>query len=138
MKIGFDYWNVISHYPDKIGLLMCALYQYATLPGDEPIEIHVISAIGKGRIGTIEGEVFDSLLEGGFESDVIVKGVHEVVTGNGKKSPELKLAKCQELGITMFFDDRKDVCDLLNANGILAFQVPRRGKVQSDDAAERK
>lgn len=131
MKIGFDYWNVISHYPEQIGLLACSLHQFATLPGDEPIELHVISAIGKGRIGTIEGEVFEALLDGGYESDVIFTGIHEVVTGNGKKSPELKLEKCQELGITMFFDDRQDVCDLLNANGILAFKVPR--KIKSTD-----
>lgn len=136
MKVGFDYWNVISHYPDKIGALMFSLYQMPVLPGEPDTEIHVISAIGPKRVGTIEQEVFDSLLKGGYESDILVTGVHEVVTSREHKSPELKLAKCKELGLDMFFDDRQDVCDLLNANGILAFVVPRKTKT-TDEKGDR-
>lgn len=136
MKIGFDYWNVTSHYPEGIGFLMCAIHQFAALPGEDSPEVHVISAIGPKRVGTIEDEVFDTLLKAGYESDVMLTGVHEVVTSREKKSPELKLAKCQELGIQMFFDDRQDVCDLLNENGILAFKVPRKGTTDSQGERE--
>lgn len=137
MIVGFDYWNVISHYPKEMGTLIFALYQMAVLPGEPDTELHVISAIGEGRRGTIEQEVFDKLLDAGFESDILLTGVHEVITSREHKSPELKLAKCKELGIEMFFDDRGDVCDLLNANGILAFQVPRKSRT-SDVKGERK
>lgn len=112
MIVGFDYWNVISKYPTYMGYLADVLYSTRN-------DIHVISAIGKGRVGTIAEEVQHYWPS--FPSEF----VHEVVWKSSKESPELKLAKCKELGIQVFFDDRKDVCDLLNANGILAFLVPR-------------
>lgn len=130
MKIGFDYWNVISHYPQEIAYIIDSF----GLQGES--ELHIISAIGKGRIGTIAKEVAQSLASDRLEDPLGVLKVHEVVTGNGKKSPELKLEKCKELGITMFFDDRQDVCDLLNANGILAFKVPRKTK-STDEEGDR-
>lgn len=136
-KIGFDYWNVLSHYPEDFGKLtqsLCVAFSEGT-----ELELFVISAIGKGREGTVEDELFNLWLEVGYETDIIFNGgVHEVVFTHGpKSSPEVKLAKCQELGINMFFDDRKDVCELLNANGILAMQVPRRTKT-TDVEGERK
>ena len=120
MIVGFDYWNVLSHYPRQIGHLM-AVHEAA---GDE---VHVISAIGRGRIGTVEAEVR-------VVSDVPT--VHEVVFSHTRESPELKLAKCFELGIEIFYDDREDVCRLLAQNGILALRVPRGGRA-GDDEAER-
>ncbi len=111
MIVGFDYWHVLSHYPRQIGHLI-AVHEAA---GDE---VHVISAIGRGRVGTVEAEVRAL-------SDVPT--VHEVVFANPRESPELKLAKCFELGIEVFYDDREDVCRLLAANGILALRVPRGG-----------
>lgn len=134
MKIGFDYWNVISHYPISLGTLITHL---DVMPDSE---IHVISAIGKGRIGTIKRDVYRTFVNAGYMNPlklVAPENIHEVVFGSPKESPELKLAKCKELGITMFFDDREDVCNLLNANGILAFIVPRENKT-SDIKGERK
>lgn len=110
MRIGFDYWQVLSHYPAGIGQLVDAL----TGAGHS---IFVVSAVGTKRVGTVEGEVRKL----GFSLPV-----HEVVFESPKESPELKLAKCRELGITMFFDDRDDVCRLLNKEGILAFRVTRK------------
>ena len=123
MIVGFDYWHVISHYPDQIGHLI-GLHAAA---GDE---VHVVSAIGRGRIGTVEAEV---------RAVTDVPTVHEVVFDHTSESPELKLAKCRELGIELFYDDREDVCRLLAANGILAFRVPRGGASadQGDEQAER-
>lgn len=125
MKIGMDYWQVISHYPEQMGVLADALYLF-----DQ--DVHVISAIGKDRIGTIADEVCK--VWGDFRREKI----HEVVFDNPSQSPELKLAKCKELGITMFFDDRDDVCRLLNKNGILAFRVTRKDNSTYDLGAERK
>jgi len=128
MRIGFDYWQVISHYPDSIGHIMLALLRM----GDE---LHVISAVGKGRAGTVKKEV-DAALDDRFAGTEYT--VHEVVFDNPSQSPELKLAKCQELGITVFFDDRDDVCRLLNKHGILAMRVTRKDNSTYDLEAERK
>jgi acid phosphatase class B len=121
--VGFDYWHVLSHYPTQIGHLI-ALHAAA---GDE---VHVVSAIGRGRVGTVEAEV---------RVVTDVPTVHEVVFSHPRESPELKLAKCFELGIELFYDDREDVCRLLSANGILAFRVPRGGRSvdEGDEQAER-
>src|SRR5919202_3544639 len=120
MIVGFDYWHVLSHYPTQIWHLI-AVHAAA---GDE---VHVISAIGRGRMGTVEGEV---------RAVTDVPAVHEVVFAHPRESPELKLAKCVELGIEVFYDDREDVCRLLAANGILALRVPR-GAGGGDEEAER-
>lgn len=124
MTIGFDYWQVISHYPKETGMLADALF----LTGHD---VHVISAIGKSRIGTIAADV--KSVWGDFRDSKI----HEVVFDSPRQSPELKLAKCKELGITVFFDDREDVCKLLNANGIMAMQVHRKDGSKYDLKAER-
>ena len=121
MIVGFDYWQVLSHYPEQIRHLM-ELHDAA---GDT---VHVVSAIGHGRIGTVAADV---------ARVTSIPTVHEVVFESPKESPVLKLAKCQELGITLFYDDREDVCRLLNRNHILAMRVSRRDDRADDVAAER-
>lgn len=121
-KIGFDYWQVISHYPEVFAELS-ELYLAARH------EVHVISAVGRKRLNTVRAEVANK--------GVLCTQVHEVLFEHPRESPELKLAKCQALGITQFYDDRQDVCRLLNANGIVAFQVMRRGQERDDLQSER-
>ena len=121
MIVGFDYWQVLSHYPDRIGRLVDVHAQ----AGDE---VHIVSAIGRSRIGTIEQEVRAITPHG---------TVHEVVFRDPRESPFLKLAKCQELGIEVFYDDRDDVCRVLNKHGILALRVTRRDGSTYDLGAER-
>jgi hypothetical protein len=122
--VGFEYWQVISHYPLEMGELREAL----AARGDE---VHVISAIGEGRVGTIAAEVHQHW------PDFPDKYIHEVVFDDLKQAPELKLAKCQDLGISMFFDDRDDVCRLLGKHGIVAVRVTRKDGGSYDLAAER-
>jgi len=110
MIVGFDYWQVLSHYPAQVAHLMAV----HDLAGDE---VHVISAIGAGRIGTVEAEV---------RRVTEVGTVHEVVFRDPRQSPHLKLAKCRELGVEVFYDDREDVCRMLAKHGVLALRVPRR------------
>lgn len=129
MIVGFDYWQVLSHYPEQFSDLI-RLHMNG---GDH---VHIISAIGKGRIGTIEPEVRDIL--GMWGKADYWPTVHEVVFDSPAQSPELKLAKCLELGITVFYDDRDDVCRLLNKNGILALRVTRKDNSTYDLGAERK
>ena len=122
MKIGLDYWHVLSDYPDYFRALARA---HLAQNG----EVHIISAIGKNRSGTVAQEV--------AELDVPNSGVHEVVFRHPGESPELKLAKCLELGIQVFYDDREDVCRLLNKHGLLALHVFRKDSSAGDLAAER-
>ena len=122
MKIGLDYWQVISHYPEYFQELVTGMVTRGH-------EVHVVSAIGRGRIGTVEDEV-RSLLTG-------VHACHEVVFDHPRQSPQLKLAKCQELGISAFYDDRDDVCRLLTQHGIVAMRVTRADARPDDLGAER-
>lgn len=123
MIVGFDYWQVISHYPKQFRHLS----KLFRLNGDQVV---IISAIGKDRIGTVATAVKNK----GF--DPKLHPVYEVVFEHPKESPELKLAKCQELGVEMFFDDRDDVCKLLNSHGILALRVTRKDNSTYDLSAE--
>ena len=124
MIVGFDYWQVISHFPTEMTVLARALRAAGH-------EVHVVSAIGRGRIGTVAAKVREHWPEFPEEQ------VHEVVFERSEQAPELKLAKCRELGIGMFFDDRDDVCRALGAAGIVAARVTRRDGGDDDLAAER-
>lgn len=122
MKIGFDYWHVISDHPDYFRELATAL-----LVGGH--EVHVISAIGKGRAGTIAQEVADL--------SIVTTAVHECIFRHPRESPAVKTAKALELGLDVFYDDRADVCQAMTATGkILAMQVTRPGR-RTDTQAER-
>ena len=116
MRIGFDYWQVISHFTDHVKDFVDAM----EMGGHEVV---CISAVGLKRKGTVEPAVRAL----GFDIPV-----HEVVFDNPKQSPELKLAKCQALGIEAFFDDRDDVCRLLNKHGIMAMRVTRLSNTTYD------
>ena len=121
MKVGFDYWQVLSHYPEQFKVLVNSLFCAGH-------QVYVLSAVGKNRAGTVKDEVTKL----GFDIPV-----YEVEFDDTRQSPALKLAKCQELGIEMFFDDREDVCRLLNQHGILAVQVMRKDGDAQDLQAER-
>jgi acid phosphatase class B len=110
MKTGLDYWNVCSHHPVVFRELAAALLAAGN-------EVHVISAIGKSRAGTVAAEV--------TRLGIPVTAVHEVVFTHPRESPALKTAKCLELGISVFYDDRDDVCRAMTAAGILALRVTR-------------
>ncbi|MFJ6416515.1 hypothetical protein [Paeniglutamicibacter sp. NPDC091659] len=123
MIVGFDYWQVISHYPEYFSRL-AMMHQEA---GDKVV---VNSAVGHNRQGTVEAEVRDA----GIPNSV---RVHEVVFDLPGQSPTLKLAKCLVLGVEVFYDDRDDVCRLLNEHGILAMRVTRKDGSTYDLGAER-
>lgn len=116
MRIGFDYWQVLSHFTDHC-------HDFIEAMQNAGHDVVCISAVGKKREGTVEAEVRKL----GFDIPV-----HEVVFDSPKQSPALKLAKCQELGIQAFFDDRDDVCRLLNQNGVMAMRVTRLSNTTYD------
>jgi len=112
MKTGLDYWNVCSHHPDYFRELAAALLAAGH-------EVHVISAIGRNRSGTIAAEV--------AALGIPVTAVHEVTFRHPRESPALKTAECLRLD---------DVCREMTATGkILALRVTRPAR--GDIAAER-
>jgi hypothetical protein len=121
LTIGIDWWNVASHHAYFLRLARAHL-----ICGDKVL---IISAIGPRRRGTIEAEARSA----GFSRLV---PVHEVIFTASFQAPELKLNACRALGVSVFYDDRQDVCDLLAEAGILAMRVPRKSR-QPDLAAER-
>jgi len=121
MRIGLDYWQVCSHWPyfrDLSAALMAAGH-----------EVYVISGVGDRTRGTVAADV--------AARGITCTAVHEVWFAHPRESPALKLELCLSLGIGVYYDDRADVCDLLNEHGILALHVPRRRPGQHDLAAER-
>lgn len=126
MIIGFDYWQVLSHYPEKFAFIISAFVS-------EGADIHVISAVGKNHT---PGSVVEAVHRLGF--DIPEDHIHAVLFEHPRQSPELKLQKCQELGVEVFFDDRDDVVRLLNKNGILGLRVTRKDNSTYDLASERR
>lgn len=125
MKIGFDYWQVISHFPDQCSFMASAFIS-------EGAKVHVISAVGKNRVGSVAPAI--EKLGFHWDADTFV---HEVIFDNPSQSPELKIAKALELGIDIFFDDRDDVCRAMNKAGIMACRVSRKDNSTYDLGAER-
>lgn len=119
--IGLDYWQVCSHYPDYFR-------QLAQMHIDAGDEVHIISAVGRLKAGSVAPSV--------EELQIPNTSVCEVQFKNPAHSPQLKLEKCKELGVTVFYDDRSDVCELLADNGILTMQVARKERTSTDVSAE--
>ena len=111
MNIGIDYWQVSSHHPGYFR----PLAQRALSNGDR---VFIVSAVGKDRAGTVRSKVVDLSIP--FTQCI------EVIFDKPEQSPELKLAVCKKLDITVFYDDRDDVCRLLTKEGILAMRVTRK------------
>jgi len=124
MKIGLDYWQVCSHYPEYFRVL-AELWRTC-----DDNRVYILSAVGQDRVGTVQAAV-EAL-------NIPHNGVFEVVYDDVRQALALKLAKCLELGITVFYDDREDVCRVLNRHGILALRVLRKDNSPYDLGAEQR
>ena len=127
MIIGIDYWQVLSHHQEYF----CELIRNHMNAGHA---VHIVSAVGKNRIKTVDNEVRKIMQNNGVGA--YYPQVTEVIFDKPVESPELKLAACQALGITVFYDDRDDVCRLLNKHGIVAMRVTRKDNSTYDLGAE--
>lgn len=120
MKIGLDYWHVISDHPDYFRELAASALRAGH-------EVHVISAVGHHSAGTVHPSV-DRL-------GVPYTAVHECLFSHPRESPAIKTARALLIGIDVFYDDRDDVCREMTKEGILAMRVTR-GDRRSDAASE--
>lgn len=120
MRVGFDFHNVLDAWPNHITNLMLRHINY----GDY---VCVISAVGRGRKGTVADQV--------HSYTPYVDAIFEVAFQYPGQSPQLKVAQAKALNLHIFYDDRQDVCDAMTEAGILCFKVPRLIKmsdVESD------
>ncbi len=125
-RIGFDYWQVLSHYPEHCSFMLSAFIS-------EGAEVHVISAVGGNYT---PDSVIEAVQRMGYPFKP--ENIHTVVFEHPSESPALKVAKAKKLGLDMFFDDRDDVCRELNKAGIMAMRVTRKDNSTYDLGAERK
>lgn len=125
-RIGFDYWQVLSHFQDNCNYMISAFIS-------EGAELHVISAVGGKHT---PGSVIEAIDRLGYPFKR--ENIHTVVFEHPKESPALKVAKAKELALDMFFDDRDDVCRAMNSEGIMAMRVTRKDNSTYDLGAEQK
>jgi hypothetical protein len=121
MKIGFDFWNVITQSPEYIR-------EMANCFINRGHEVFIVSAVGDRSLKkyncSIEGykDVISAF-------DIPNSGIHIVYFEKDEDIPLLKLNKCKELGIQMFFDDRASTVKILHENGIISFLVQKPNKL---------
>lgn len=110
MKIGFDWGGVLDEHADL-------LVQLARSLKKDGHEIYIVSAINENE-HEIRKQQVEELMPGVCIETITLVSVHP-------DQPEDKLKIIQDKGIQIFFDDRVDTSELLQRNGVLAFQVPR-------------
>ncbi len=108
MILGIDYWNTATQNPTFFAALAGAIRAQGG-------KVYIITAVGAKRAETNTGEV--EML--GIPND----GIHQVIFTKDKKAPQLKADKCVELGIELFIDDRRDICEAIFARGIMACNI---------------
>lgn len=121
--IVLDYWQTISHFREYFK-------EFAEQMLSAGHEVHIVTAVGEPRVS----QVFNDIDKTG----VPYTEKHMVVFETPDQSPELKLKKCLEINATVIYDDRDDVCRLLNKNGIVAMRVTRKDNSTYDLKAEQK
>lgn len=113
MKIGFDFYKTLSSYPVQFKTLISSLVS-------EGHTIIVISALGpKSDVDNYKRHVIEFLKQ----HTITYHDFEVVVFQDDSEIPEIKLESCKRHQIDMYFDDREDVCQILNENKILCFKV---------------
>lgn len=115
--IGIDYYQTITQDPSLFVDFTSGLIS-------EGWKVHIITAVGPTRFDTVRAEI-EAL-------NVPNSTIEVVLFEHPREAPELKLAKCKELGVQMFIDDREDICRLLRKNGIVAMNIIRKDNSRYD------
>lgn len=118
MKIGLDYYNTITQFPEIFYELSWRFYG-APMGHD----LYIVSAVGHKRLAKSGGlekyrEEIDAYKIGNTETII-------VVFDDEKDIPQLKLDVCRKYKIDMFIDDRPETVKLLHENGIMALLMPK-------------
>ena len=113
MIIGLDFYKTISAYPKFFRELASSFKS-------KQHEVIVISALGKNSdVDNYTRHVKEFLETHKISYDAL----HIVQFEKDEENPQLKLEACRTHNVQVYFDDRLDVCEKLNENGILAMRV---------------
>lgn len=104
MNVGLDFYGTIEKYPKA----------FKGLTDNYGGAVYIITAVKSGN----EKEVMRLIKRTKIKAEV-----HIVTYENFWEVPKLKLRKCQELKIKLFFDDLQATVDLLNKHHITAIKV---------------
>ncbi len=116
MKIGVDYYNTITRLPELFKLINSIL-------AVKECEIIIVTAVAKKEHDP-EGKLYRARVEKDLqEKNIYYDQIIVVEFTEPKEVPYLKLEVCQKYDIEYFFDDRNDVCTLLQESGIIAAKV---------------
>jgi len=119
IKIGLDYYNVVTQFPDQCWELA---WKVMVSGG----EVYIISAVGHKRLKETGGlERYREEIEAwnipNHETEIVVFDKEEDI-------PQLKLDVCKKYDIAIFIDDRPETVKLLHENGIMALLCPKPSK----------
>lgn len=114
MILGLDYWQTLSANKEKLLELADCVIKAGG-------EVHVITAVGKQRGDKVRDDINELLGDYRIPIDV-----HVVIFDHPREAPELKLAKCLELGVDIMIDDRRDITTLLKKNDIVGLNIMRK------------
>lgn len=118
MKVGLDFWNCISQFPDHYREMARALMACGN-------EVHVISAYGDRQLAKYENDVdgYRRLIE---SYQIPCSALHLVYFDlDDKKIPELKWEIIAKYGIDVMIDDNPRIVAYLHERGVMALQQPK-------------
>ena len=116
MLIGLDWFGTITKEPELFALVTSLLKQHGDI-------IYIISAVRKKEWDENAERYKQKVLADLKENNIVFDELYTVEFEDPKEVPYVKLEKCKELKIEYFFDDRNDVCFILNENGIITARV---------------
>jgi hypothetical protein len=120
MKIGLDFWNVITQFPDQMKHLAASWF--------EGNEVYIISAVGDRAIKKY-GSTIEEYKKHIESFGVANVGVEVLYFEKDDDIAQMKLEACKRLGIELFIDDRPGTVELLHRNGIVALLMPKPIKI---------
>lgn len=108
MKLGIDWDGTMASYPNAFRRLV----KFAT-------EVHVITLNPYLELETVR---IAMELDKDMSDVKVRKHVypHEILGHDETLAPEWKSDKCNELGIDIFFDDREDICQMVEQTSCAA------------------
>lgn len=118
MKIGVDYWDTITRYPKVFRDLLTSL----DVAGNE---IYVITAC---RITTSKKSYTEKVKAFLEREEIPYDHIIVVQFRDWIEVPELKVEAAQTMEVSLFIDDRQDVCDTMQRRGIAALHVVKSNR----------
>lgn len=111
-KLGLDFYNVITQFPNKFGSLADDILKAGG-------QVAIISAIGSKKLEEFGGlEKYREMI---VRYNIPNTGIF-ILTVEPWIAPQAKLEECRRLNIDIMIDDRADIVDHLFTNGILALR----------------